>query len=282
MGDHDDWNDDPEVWIVRAPNGTRWKPASLTQIAAALADRTFTEDMEVSHVGSSLWVSMRAIMERLRQPSASKPEVAVPAEPRLQGEPTASSDSTRERARIGREVPRGGPMPWIDRIEKIGRVILWLSIASACVIAPIEYVRLHKTEVELREAARQADEELKAAEKAEKAAHEPHRLAFASMRAHFMSALVPSAPGEQGKVWFTNVSPRTGIVCVYGVATSHTTKRESTSLPTCTSIAAYAAPVHLSLMFAGGDLLDVCPKQGDCDLTIEDAPEAKEVPLAAQ
>jgi hypothetical protein len=160
-------------------------------------------------------------------------------------------------------------------------VVLWLSIASACVIAPIEYVHLHKTEAELREAARKADEELKAAEKAEKAAHEPHRLSFASMGT-FMSGLVPAAGVDQGKLWFTNVSPRTGAVCVYGVATNHTTGRSSSSIPSCASVAAYGSEVRLSLMFAGGELLDVCPKLGDCDMAIHDAPEAKEVPLAAQ
>ena len=284
MGADDDWNDDPEVWVVRARNGTKWRPASLTQIAAALDDRTFSADMEVCHLRSSRWESIGTFMERMRQPGASQREAAAAAQRGSEGAPTASSDGAPERARVHLPVSRGAPAQWIDRIEKIGRVILWLSIASACVIAPIEYVRLHKTEAELREAARKADEELKAAEKAEKAAHESHRLAFASMGVdgRYLAALVPSAPGDQGSLWFTNVSPRTGFLCVYALATSRSTKRWSTSIPSCASIAPYASTVHLSLMFAGGELLDVCPKQGDCDMVIRDAPDAKEVPLAAQ
>jgi hypothetical protein len=167
-------------------------------------------------------------------------------------------------------------MPWIDRIEKIGRVVLWLSLASACVIAPVEYMRQHRTEAESREAARKADE----AEKAEKAVHEPHRLAFASM-GMFMSVLVPNSSGDQGKLWLTNVSSRTGILCVRGQATNRATQRTAVSLPRCENIGAYASAT-VSLMFAGGELSDVCPKQGDCGLTIHDAPEAADEPVAAK
>jgi hypothetical protein len=172
-------------------------------------------------------------------------------------------------------------MVWIDRVEKLSRVILWLSIASACVLAPITYMRNRRTEAEERDAARRADEAAKAAvERADKAAHEPHRLAIASMGV-YMSSLVPGAPGGQGNIWFTNVSSRTGFLCVYGVATNRGTKQTSRSIAACADVHAYASTEHLSLMFAGGELSGVCPKQGDCDLAFVDAPEAKEIPPAS-
>jgi hypothetical protein len=169
---------------------------------------------------------------------------------------------------------------WIDRIEKVGRIVLWLSLASACILAPIEYVRLHMAEAESRDALKRAEDAMKAdAEKAEKAAHEPHRIAIASM-GMYLSAVNPNAPGEQGKLWLTNVSPRSGVLCVSGVATNRTSKLSATSLPTCAKIEPYSSS-HVEIMFASGDLLAACPKQGDCELSVRDVPDAKEVALAS-
>jgi hypothetical protein len=137
-------------------------------------------------------------------------------------------------------------------------------------------MRQHRTEAESREAARKAEE----AEKAEKAIHEPHRLSLASMGV-FMAVLVPGANGDQGKMWLTNVSSRSGILCVHGQATNRSTRRTSSSLPRCETISAYAS-ASLSLMFAGGELSDVCPKQADCDLSIRDALEDVDAPLASK
>jgi hypothetical protein len=171
-------------------------------------------------------------------------------------------------------------MQWIDRLERIGRIVLLLSIAAAFVIAPIEYTRQHRIEAEWRDASLKAEHESRVeAEKTDLAAHELHRLSLASMGS-FLSALVPSAAGgDQGTVWFTNVSPRTGFLCVYGKATNRSTQRTTSSLPSCANIAAYASTAHLSLMFAGGELRDACPKQGDCDMVLHDASEPRDSPL---
>lgn len=272
MGRDDDWSDDPFVWVVRDANGSERKPATVAQIIQGLATGELSHDMIVRHVRLSQWERMGAFMTRVAPgalPLPSTPSVASIDDAATRSTPAAQG---------------GTAMRVIDRIEKVGRALLWLSIASAFIVAPVEYVRLHAAEAEALDALRRTEEQAKAeaekAERVEKAAHDPQRMAFASMGG-YMSALVPSATGEQGKLWLTNVSPRRGVLCVYGVATSRATKRTSTSMPTCVSIADYAA-AHLSLMFAGGELLDVCPKQGDCDMTIHDAPEPKEVPLAFQ
>jgi hypothetical protein len=180
-------------------------------------------------------------------------------------------------------VRRGSPH-WVDRIEKVGRGVLWLAMASACILAPVEYVRLHTAEAEAKEAARKAEAQAKAdaekAEKEEKAAHEPHRLSLASMGS-VIRGLALTAAGEQGSVWVTNVSPRHGFLCVVETVTNRATKKTTSSIPSCTSIAAYST-VHVSLMFASTEFADVCPKLADCDVSVDDAPEGKDVPLASQ
>lgn len=156
-----------------------------------------------------------------------------------------------------------------DHVEKIGRGVLWFSIASACLIVPIAYLRQRTSEAESKEAADKA-------ERAEKAGHEPSRLSLASM-GHHMTSFVPTAVGEQGTLWFTNASPRTGFLCVEGVVTNTGTHRTTTSLATCANIAAYAT-VHLSMMFAGGEMPSICPKDSTCEMALHDAPQVKDSP----
>jgi hypothetical protein len=40
----------------------------------------------------------------------------------------------------------------LDRTEKVGRIVLWLAISSACVIAPISYLKLQSAAAEMAEA----------------------------------------------------------------------------------------------------------------------------------
>ena len=54
----------------------------------------------------------------------------------------------------------------LDRIEKLGRIVLWLAISSACVLAPITYLKLQSAAAEMAEASRKADAE-EAAKKAQ-------------------------------------------------------------------------------------------------------------------
>ena len=159
---------------------------------------------------------------------------------------------------------------WLGHVETIGRIILWLAIASACVRVPVEYIRQHRVEVEQMETARRAEEEAK---KVVKAAHEPHRLSLASI-GMFIQGL--STSGAVGRLWFTNVSRQKGFLCVYAVATNGSTKRKAQSLPACLEVAAYASTLPVEVKFAGGELGQVCPKQTDCAITFNDAAEKTE------
>jgi hypothetical protein len=171
----------------------------------------------------------------------------------------------------------------LDRIEKGGRLVLWLSLASACLIAPIEYARQHRAEVEMQEARRKADDERekqKADEerKTKEATGENDRLTLASMGA-FLRRLDYST-GE-GHVYFTNVSPRAGYVCLVGSARNNTTKAETTSLASCQHVAPYGSGVTMAVNFAGGELRDTCPNgNASCDFNFVEAPQASSAPAS--
>ena len=160
-------------------------------------------------------------------------------------------------------------MLWIDRFEKVGRLVLWLTLASTVVILPLEYIKQKRSESQLQEAARKEalalEKELKA--KAEKSDRLPLAGMFPLMRAL-------NTANASGYVWFTNVSPRAGVVCVTGLATNPTTKQVASSLPACISVLPYASGVELKLMFAGGELRDTC-KNVDCAFSVTDTPDVK-------
>jgi hypothetical protein len=157
-------------------------------------------------------------------------------------------------------------MLWIDRFEKLGRLVLWLVIAMVLVVILVAYANQRQAEAELRESLQKARAEL--VEMSKPDAKKPTRLAFASMGV-FMSAL--NLSNATGQLWFTNVSPRVGFVCVRGVATNPTTQKTSQSLPACQEVGAYASTVRMTVMFAGGELANVCQKS-QCDLRVEDVP----------
>jgi hypothetical protein len=166
-------------------------------------------------------------------------------------------------------------MHWIERVERVGRFVLWLALASAAVIAPLSYIRQRRAEAEQREAARveaQAEAAKKAAEElAEKQEKKTEKsLSLAAMGQFLVGLDVATA---EGHVWFTNVSPRAGVICVVGIAENQTTQKTSTSLPACHDVPAYGSAIRVPLMFAGGDLKGVCQTQGACRLEVKDAVE---------
>jgi hypothetical protein len=165
-------------------------------------------------------------------------------------------------------------MLWIERFERIGRLVLWLSLASVCVIIPIEYVRQHKIEVQRDEAVRVAESETKKAE--EKLAEQLKASADKSSRLSIggMGEYLSVLGAANAQLWFTNVSPRVGVVCVYGVATNPATRKTVESIAACQEILPYASAVHMVLMFPGGDLSEACPN-ASCVLSVKDAPESK-------
>ena len=160
-------------------------------------------------------------------------------------------------------------MTWIDRLEKLGRLVLWLSLASVCVLVPLGIAAQHSKEEALERAEREATKQL-AALKAEPPP-KPERLTLKSM-GMYLGAL--RKDHAEGQVWFTNVSPRTGVLCIRGVAKNATTGASSESLAACQEVTPYASAVHVSLMFAGGDLTAAC-QSGPCQLSAVDVADAE-------
>jgi hypothetical protein len=169
----------------------------------------------------------------------------------------------------------GGNMDmWLDRVEKTGRFVLWLAIASACVIVPVSYVNQKraetKAEAELHEAVKKA--EARADELEKEKDKKPSRLTLASMGAYVYGINYVTATGN---LTFTNVSSRTGVLCVIGDAQEpDLSMKTSESIATCADVGEYKT-VHLPVQFAGGDLSAACPKS-NCKLTFKEAPESKE------
>lgn len=157
----------------------------------------------------------------------------------------------------------------LERIEPGARILLWLAIASACVIIPIEYVNAKrdasKAEADAEEQAKKAEARIDELEKAAK----PKRLTLASMGSQ-MSVIIYSR--AQGALWFTNVSDREGPLCVVAHAQDpDVSVKTAATNPECAAVKPYSS-VHLELQFAGADLSAACPKQ-NCTLTFTEAPE---------
>jgi hypothetical protein len=83
----------------------------------------------------------------------------------------------------------------------------------------------------------------------------------------FLQALDQS--DAEGRVYFTNVSDREGVLCLVGTAINPDTQRTSASIPACEHVNPYAS-VSMKLKFAGGDLFEMC-KGVKCRMTVEDA-----------
>src|ERR1039457_2548981 len=117
-------------------------------------------------------------------------------------------------------------MLWIDRFEKLGRLLLWLAMASAMVILPVAFTRHGREQEKLREALQKAEAQLADALKPKK----PTRLLSSSMGSVLYGLNQATATGYLS---FTNVSTRAGVVCVFGVAKNPETQKTSESLPAC-------------------------------------------------
>ncbi len=157
-------------------------------------------------------------------------------------------------------------MTMIDKIEKVGRFVLWVTMAACFALVPLGVYRYRvaaeaSAERERQEAREQA--ETAARLKAER----PPRMTLAGM-GPLLTAFEPRR--AQGHVWFTNVSSKSGPLCIRGTATNPATGQRSQSIPACIEVGPWASTVHLVLMFADGDVANVCGK-GTCDLTLAEA-----------
>jgi len=153
-------------------------------------------------------------------------------------------------------------MSWIDRLEKLGRFFLWLSIVAVLIGVPVSYASQHRAEAQLKEALVKAEAQLAEAIKPKA----PERLLLKSMGDALTGLNRRDATGE---VWFTNASPRSGVVCISGIAMNPDTKASTMSLPACQEVHAYSSAVHMTVMFAGRSLEEVCGKDR-CDLHISE------------
>jgi hypothetical protein len=160
-------------------------------------------------------------------------------------------------------------MATIDQFEKGGRFALWVVLAATVALVPIGAFKLAMNSARTAEQIRLDAIAQAAKEKAAKDAEsKPARLMFSSL-GPAMRALDESL----GLVWFSNASPRAGVVCVYGVASRGS--QSTTSLPTCKAVEPYETNVKLSVMFAGATMKEMCPG-GSCELTIKDVPAEPE------
>jgi hypothetical protein len=161
-------------------------------------------------------------------------------------------------------------MLWIERLEKLGRSVLWLVLAATIVIVPIEYIKTRRAETALQDTIRKEELQRVTAEKAEKEkAERPERLPLSTVEPSLMAL-----DGSTGKLWFTNVSNRRGFLCVVGVATNPSSKQSTESIAGCKPVTPYASNMELPVIFAGADLRFIC-KDATCSLSFKDAPEAK-------
>ena len=157
-------------------------------------------------------------------------------------------------------------MTRIDKLEKLARALLWLSLAVSAIFVARGHASKLQHDTRAQTALRTAEQKLAAASAQAK---KPVRLGLDSLRP-VMSGLV--AGQATGKLWFTNVSPRAGIVCVRGHAVNEKTNRSVKSLAACAPVAAYAS-VTMELRFAGRELDPICPDANACRLAVEEAPE---------
>lgn len=297
----DEWN--ARIWMVRAKDGREApEPVSLTKIRRGVELGKLHVDMEIAQVDTDTWEPIAAVLARYAAARADEsalfgalssevmtsvlPSHTEPAPWPPLPAPTSRAVPAPATALAPAAVPSPDPasapapapalaaaptaprleVAWSDRLERVARSTLWLSMAAAVLIVPIAYVRQRRAEAELQEELRKT-KDLFAEETKERASKKVLVLKVASM-GPMLSGLVKS----EGHVWFTNVSPRAGVVCLLGVATNPTTQASVTSIATCHEVGAYASKVHMTMDFAGRELDEICAKVA-CTLAVKDAPQ---------
>lgn len=153
----------------------------------------------------------------------------------------------------------------IDGVEKLGRLVLWLALSSVCVLIPFGAIEQHRDEEKRRKLAQAQEEKVAAALETAKTDLVPARLSFKSMGPS-MRAL--STAKAEGRLWFTNISSRSGVVCVQGIATNTKTSGTAKSLPSCEKVDQYTT-VNMTVMFADGQLHELC-KDNNCEIGFDE------------
>ena len=168
-------------------------------------------------------------------------------------------------------------MDLIEKMERMGRLVLCLAVASACVVVPLAYTkdrrekaaredRSKQEEVVARQREKQNEERSKQAEEEKKRAL---RLPWTKMGPHLYGLDVAKA--EAG-VTFTNLSPKQGFVCLSATATNPNTKAQASSLPACQAVSPYST-ASLRIPFARGDMTSTCPETVKCSMQLKEEPD---------
>jgi hypothetical protein len=159
----------------------------------------------------------------------------------------------------------------IDKVEKLARAAFWLALAAGCVLVVFGFARWqHESSAAAGSLARASASKPNDVTPSINDGPRINRLTFESMGRAMRALDTSHATGE---LWFTNVSPREGVVCVVGVARNESTQQTSESLASCENVKPYAS-VHMSVMFAGATIGEMC-KGVRCVLDMRDEPDAK-------
>jgi hypothetical protein len=169
---------------------------------------------------------------------------------------------------------REGNKNMTEKIERIARTILWVVLAVSIVAIPLGVLK-RKSEVDsVREEMKAALKiaEYKIAKLSEK--KEPDLFPVEAIGIYLSGLNHRTA---EGGMTFTNTSPRSGFLCLKGVATNPSAGTTSESIPYCKEINPYESSINLQFKFASGDLQNVCPKEDDCRFSVSpiDRPESK-------
>lgn len=154
----------------------------------------------------------------------------------------------------------------IDKLEKAGRLVLWLTLTAAVVLGIVGVKRWSEEMDAVRaELAASKDQLRKALEP-----KGPERLPPSGMGAYHSWISTTSAVGHGH---FTNVSPRSGHICLQGVLQHPDGQRVVTSLPACAVVNPYAS-YKIEAPFLLSQLEDLCGRdnRAECRVSFIDAP----------
>lgn len=148
------------------------------------------------------------------------------------------------------------------QVELLSRSVLWLVLAATIVIAPLTYFR------RMADAAMSAEQDATASRKAVDAAKaDEEARSHPRIELGSVGTKLVAMTGTEGRLIFTNATPRDGTVCAIGTARSRATNAETVSIASCKHAEPFQSNVEIDFLFAGVDTVKMCP----CDLSVRDS-----------
>jgi len=159
---------------------------------------------------------------------------------------------------------------FINGLEKLGRFALWMTISATLIVIPLG-VNKSVQESARREQLARSEEQKQAAALAKEKEEEarPKRIKLDDVNPYLLSLNTSTA---MGNVYFSNVSPRSGVICLSGTAGDASTGNHTESLPSCLELKAYESNIHMTVVFADSEIKKICPTN-KCTLRVEDVPD---------